>query len=109
MSAWRAGESTTATSPEKVARAYTSNGVITPDRVSTASISDALQSSVCVVVTRRSGSSRSIRAPEKSPKNVNGRNWQSASRPTATAECVRSRISQVAANRSTQVPIDEIV
>jgi hypothetical protein len=60
-----------------------------------------------VAITVLRTSSRSTRTPLKSPSTVAGRNWQSMRSPTATGECVSSRMSHAAAMFCIQVPVTE--
>ena len=63
----------------------------------------------CVAITVRRASNRSTITPANSPSTVNGRNWQSASTPTATGECVSSRTTHAAAMFCIQVPLTDTI
>ena len=105
VSAWRAGASSTSTVPRRPASSSTCQAVTTPTSVSNVRMAAIAIETTCVQITARRASRRSTTTPANT---VNGRNWQSASRPTATGECVSSSISQAVAMFCIQVPLTEI-
>ena len=62
-----------------------------------------------VAITVRRASKRSTSTPAKRPNTVNGRNWQRASTPTATGECVSSRTTHAAAMFCIHVPLTDTI
>ena len=108
VSAWRAGASSTSTVPRSAASSSTSQVVMTPASVRAASTPAITIEMTCVQITVRRASRRSTITPANRPNTVNGRNWQSASRPTASGECDSSSTSQPVAMFCIHVPLTDI-
>ena len=80
-----------------------------PDQTSAAIPAARHIEAVCVAITIRRGSQRSLTTPANSPSSVNGAYWQTASTPTSTGECVSRTISHDWAIRCIHVPVFETI
>ena len=109
VSCWRDGTSSTRTSPFRNAIVYSIHGSATPLTAINASATAVTSWPICVPITSRRASSRSVSTPAKSPKSVNGRNCASAMIPTANGSpCVSWRTNQLSAIRCIQEPVWEM-